>query len=198
MPTGPPPRGPWILAAVSGRGRRGDTRRDHRDCDRRRRRGSGGRRRRPGASAAHVTTRPSKADGSASGTEPESNSGSGSGTSTPTVGEGTTTPTSSTGPVISYFTAPTSIVCDPGETVRSVDITVRAERVTELTVSGPGGGSQRLSATANDPTIVGTVAMPAGCATANDFVVTATGTDGSTVERRVTVTGRVRPPAPGS
>ena len=196
MPTGRPPRGPWILAAVFAAVgvaalvafvaiANGDD--------------DGGvsvHRRDPPAGG--VTTTSPNAGASGSGTEPETHGGSGSGTPKRTSDQGSTTSTSSTGPVISYLTAPASVVCDPGETVRAVDVTVRAERVTKLTVSGPEAGGHELSATATDPTIVGTVPMTARCATATDIVVIAIGTDGSTVERRVTVAGRVRPPAPGS
>jgi len=120
-------------------------------------------------------------------------------TTTSTTASAPTTPTtSSTGPSISYLTAPASIVCDTHENERTIDVTLRAERVTTVSISGDQQASRQLVATAANPEIVGTVPMNARCSTTNDFVVKATGTDGSTVERHVTVVARVRPPAVGS
>ena len=196
MPTGPPPRRPWLLVAVLGAigvavligivaVPTGDDGRDKQAVRRAR-----------VAAARSQNPRP-RTDEAAPVTEPETTDGSESTDSTTTSHPVTTPAPSSTGPVISYLTAPLGIVCDPGETVRPVDVTVRAERVTALEITGPEPTGASVRAPVNEPTIVTTLPIPARCSGANDFRIVATGTDGSTVERHVTVLGRVRPRPPG-
>ena len=196
MPTGPPPRGPWTLVAILGAvgvavliaivalTTEGDGR-DHQAG------------RRPRVAAVRSQNPRPRTDEAAPATEPETTDGSESTDSTTTSDPVTTPAPSSTGPVISYLTAPLGMVCDPGETVRPVDVTVRAERVTALEITGPEPTGASVRAPVNEPTIVTTLPIPARCSGANDFRIVATGTDGSTVERHVTVLGRVRPKPPG-